>query len=151
MWNPLASHEYHHRFNKWHIFTLLPKNLLQYTFSCNHPIVCDDGTWNKQCDECYKCLWDEKVLEMMEQGYNDVQIDTWRKLKALQYGSNGTTAPMRFWLPIEMKKGMILRGLDTREKVQKYVSSGDHYTIRWRKREGIWDFTDLSDVEGKQL
>ena len=151
MWNPLATHEYHDKFNKWHIFTYLPKNLLQYTFSCNHPIVCDDGKWNRPCDECYKCLWDEKVLSMMEKGYNDVQIDSWRKFKSIQYGFNGTTAPMRFWLPVEMKKGVILKGLDNIEKIKRYVSSGDHYTIRWRNKTGIWNFSDLSDVEGKKL
>jgi hypothetical protein len=147
LWNPLATHEYHDKFNKWHIFKYLPKNLLQFTFSCDQPIVCDDGSWNERCYECYKCLWDEKVLEMIDQGYNDVQIDSYRRLKSLQYGHKGKSAPMRFWLPIEMGKGVILRDLDTKEKVQEFIEKKWHYTLLFRSEKGIWDFSDFSDLE----
>jgi hypothetical protein len=149
LWNPLATHEYFEKFNKWHIFKYLPKNLLQYTFSCDQPIVCDDGSWNEPCHECYKCLWDEKVLEMMNHGYNDAQVDSYRRLKSLQYGHKGKNAPMRFWLPVEMGKGKILKELDTREKIQEYTAEKAHYSL-WRASEGnggIWDFSDFSDLE----
>jgi 7-cyano-7-deazaguanine synthase in queuosine biosynthesis len=155
VWNPLQKNVWHQNFNKWHAFYALPQNLYKLTLSCNRPIAVDDGTWNESCGQCYKCLWDEKVAELIGYGYTAEQIDDWRKTKAYYYGSEYARiyAPMRIWLPIEMGHGNIYRGIDTLEKCREFVRKGPSYSLKRRaNKEGtIWDMSDLSDLEGVEL
>jgi 7-cyano-7-deazaguanine synthase in queuosine biosynthesis len=155
VWNPLQKNVWHQNFNKWHAFYSLPQNLYRLTLSCNRPIAIDDGTWNESCGQCYKCLWDEKVAELIGYGYTAEQIDDWRKTKAYYYGSEYARiyAPMRIWLPIEMGHGNIYRGIDTLEKCREFVRKGPSYSLKRRQnKEGtIWDMSDLSDLEGVDL
>jgi 7-cyano-7-deazaguanine synthase in queuosine biosynthesis len=157
VWNPLQNNAWHTDFNRWHVNYYLPSNLYKLTLSCNRPISVDDGTWNKSCGQCYKCLWDEKVTELIELGFTSEMIDNWRKDKAYYYGSRRAEspiwAPMRIWLPIEMGKGNIYRGIDTLEKCREFVRKGPSYSLKRRaNKEGtIWDMSDLSDMEGVDL
>jgi len=157
VWNPLQKNVWHENFNKWHAFYYLPRNLYTLTLSCNRPISVDDGTWNQSCEQCYKCLWDEKVAELISLGLSAEQIDDWRKDKAYHYGSsydnNKIYAPMRIWLPIEMGHGNLYRGIDTLEKCREFVRKGPSYSLKRRgNKEGtIWDMSDLSDLDGVDL
>lgn len=157
VWNPLQNNVWHTDFNRWHVNYYLPSNLYKLTLSCNRPISVDDGTWNKSCGQCYKCLWDEKVAELIALGFTSEMIDNWRKDKAYYYGSRRADspiwAPMRIWLPIEMGKGNIYRGIDTLEKCREFVRKGPSYSLKRRaNKEGtIWDMSDLSDMEGIDL
>jgi 7-cyano-7-deazaguanine synthase in queuosine biosynthesis len=155
VWNPLQKNVWHENFNKWHAFYYLPENLYRLTFSCNRPISIDNGADIESCGQCYKCLWDEKVAELISLGLNAAQIDEWRKTKAYYYGSeyNKIYAPMRIWLPIEMGHGNIYRGVDTLEKCREFVRKGPSYSLKRRpNKEGtIWDMSDLSDLDGVEL
>jgi len=169
VYNPLQTNVWHENFNKWHTAYYLPTNLYKLTLSCSRPIAIDDGKWNKSCDECYKCLWDEKVTQLISLGYTAKMIDEWRKLKAYDYGlrrenlNQSIWAPMRIWLPIEMGKGNYFYYkdtntnekiiIDTLDKCRDYVKRGPSYSLKRRaNKEGtIWDMSDISDLDGVDL
>jgi len=157
VWNPLQQNVWHENFNKWHAFYYLPQNLYRLTLSCNRPIAIDNGTSNKACGQCYKCLWDEKVADLISQGYTAEMIDVWRKDRAYYYGSQQVDAPvwapMRIWLPIEMGKGNLYREIDTLEKCRNFVRRGPSYSLKRRSnKEGtIWDMSDISDINTTDL
>jgi len=167
VYNPLQTNVWHENFNKWHAIYYLPANLYKLTLSCNRPIEVDEGKWNKSCGQCYKCLWDEKVAQLISLGYTAKMIDEWRKEKAYHYGlrrkniSDSIWAPMRIWLPIEMGKGNYYKVptenetivIDSLDKCRAFVKQGPSYSLkRRRNKEGtIWDMSDLSDIEGIDL
>jgi 7-cyano-7-deazaguanine synthase in queuosine biosynthesis len=157
VWNPLQKNVWHENFNKWHAFYYLPQNLYRLTFSCNRPIAVDYGKDIQACGNCYKCLWDEKVEELISLGFTATMIDEWRKNKAYYYGSENPShkiyAPMRIWLPIEIGHGNIYREIDTLEKCREFVRRGPSYSLKRRpNKEGtIWDMSDLSDLDGVDL
>ena len=160
VWNPLQKDIWHTNFNKLHAFYYLPENLYKLTLSCNRPLAVEHethGSWNKSCGQCYKCLWDEKVADLISQGYDAEMIDNWRKDKAYYYGSRKENAhvwaPMRIWLPIEMGKGNLYREIDTLEKCRNFVRRGPSYSLKRRanKEGNIWDMSDISDLDGVDL
>jgi hypothetical protein len=91
----------------------------------------------------------------MDIGYGASQIDAWRRMKSIEYGGgNSLSAPMRYWLPVEMKKGNICKvfdhknnviTLDTKDKILNHLQTTIHYTIRNRPETGIWDFSNILD------
>jgi len=150
LWNPLITHEYHHNFNRWHAFTYLPEHVRNKTFSCNSPVVGEEK--NEPCLECYKCLWDELVQTLMNSGYTSEQIEQFRMSKCKEYGNGLKDAPIRMWIPLFMKKGRIFDDLDTKEKIQDFISDSykPHYSIpsKYRKqKESIWFMSDVSDLD----
>lgn len=169
VYNPLQTNVWHENFNKWHTSYYLPTNLYKLTSSCSTPIAIDDGKWNTACGQCYKCLWDEKVTQLISLGYTAIMIDEWRKLKAYDYGlrknliNQSIWAPMRIWLPIEMSKGnyFYYKDINTHERIiidsldkcRDYVKRGPSYSLKRRaNKEGtIWDMSDLSDLDGDIL
>jgi len=153
MIHPLADDAYHDQFNRYHVFTYLPEAIRSKTISCFSPILNGETDHVSACGECYKCLWDEKVLQLTQNGYGSSQINAWRRIKSLEYGGgNNLSAPIRYWLPVEMGKGNIYRvrnvdnrtvTLDTKSKIQHHTQTTKHYTIRNRPETGIWDFTNF--------
>jgi len=147
LWNPLVSHDFVQNFNRYHVLTSLPENIKALTFTCTFPDIKNEEM--VECGICYKCLWDQKVLELIEEGYNSDQIDEWRRLKALQYGNgNDISAPMRYWLPVEMDKGIIHKALDSKEKIRRHVQTNLHYSLQSyssSKKSTIWDFSTSSE------
>ena len=120
---PLVTHVYHKNFTRWHVFKYLPEQYKEMVMACANP------TKNyKPCGKCYKCLWDRMVQNLMQHAnYSSEQIEEYRYLKSLEYGGgNGVTAPIRIWLPIEMKcpdaywkyDSIVV---DTEEKAIEYV------------------------------
>ncbi len=143
LWNPLETHEYHQDFCRAHALTHLPTEIQALTTSCHYPVVTANSA--TPCGNCHRCLWDEKVKEMMLAGYNTDQINVYRKLKGLQYGGgNEVSAPMRAWLPVEMGKGTIWAGQDTIQKIQARCQTQDHYTYDYTGKTGLWS-TETSD------
>jgi 7-cyano-7-deazaguanine synthase in queuosine biosynthesis len=150
LWNPLITHDFHDHFNRWHVFKYLPDNLKTKTFSCNSPIKTEEK--NKPCKECYKCLWDELVNIFKENGSTAAQVEDFRRKKCREYGISKKDAPMRFWLPLFMKKGRIFDDLDTKEKIQKHIGNPNlpHYSVPKKfadDPESIWYMNDLSDIK----
>jgi hypothetical protein len=151
LWNPLVTHDFCQSFNRWHAFTFLPESLRSKTFSCNSPVITDDKV--EPCKECYKCLWDELVLTLIENGMNANQIEEFRKRKCREYGNDVKDAPIRLWIPLFMGRGRILFDLDTKEKVINFVTDPwiGHYSIPkkfHRVQNSIWYMNDLSDIKG---
>lgn len=139
LWNPLVTNDYYDNFSRWHIFEYLPKNILDLTISCNGPRLVNNNEWNEPCGVCYKCLWDQKVQDMRLNGYSADHISAWRRLKSLEYGGNtGLSAPMRYWLPIELKRGRKINGLHTKQMVIDYVNSNQHYSLEGKSNTDIW-------------
>jgi hypothetical protein len=155
MTHPLADDSYHEKFNRYHVFTYLPEAIRSKTISCFSPVLDEETKQISSCGLCYKCLWDEKVLQLMDIGYGASQIDAWRRMKSIEYGGgNSLSAPMRYWLPVEMKKGNICKvfdhknnviTLDTKDKILNHLQTTIHYTIRNRPETGIWDFSNILD------
>jgi len=129
MWFPLLNHDFHHKFNRWHIFKHMPENLQKYCISCASPVV-DEDSIKEPCGYCFKCLWDKFTKNVVEHDVmNAEQLEEYRYKKALEYGGgNGITATMRYWIPVEMQArksyyhvdGLVL---DTKEKVQEYMQN----------------------------
>jgi 7-cyano-7-deazaguanine synthase in queuosine biosynthesis len=142
LWNPLISHDFVQNYSRYHALSLLPNNISPLTFSCDDPIV-TDGTI-EECGICYKCLWDQKILELVDEGYTADQISEWRRLKSSFYGDANKSAPMKICLHVEMNKGFILRALDSKEKIREFVRKTSHYSFNGKNpNSGIWDFSDL--------
>jgi hypothetical protein len=153
LYDPLVNDDYNVNFNRYDLFNELPDNIKLHTISCHNPSFNEGKTDVIECGNCFKCLWDEKTEEFISKGYTPAQLNAWRRIKALEYGGgNGVSAPMRYWLPIEMGKGDILTvtnkngdrvKLNTKEKIQNLLQTEDHYTYRDRPKTGIWDFSNL--------
>jgi hypothetical protein len=139
LWNPLVTDEYYENFSRWHVFEYLPQNILELTLSCHSPNSTNNGQWNEPCGRCYKCLWDQKVQDMRLNGYTAEHVNAWRRLKSLEYGGNtGISAPIRYWLPIEMRRGKIINDLRTKQMVIDYVNSNQHYSLQGKSNTDIW-------------
>lgn len=129
MWLPLLTHDFHHQFNRWHIFKHMPKNLQKYCISCSTPVTNEESI-KESCGYCFKCLWDRLTKNIVDyDAMTAEQLEEYRYKKALEYGGgNGVTATMRYWLPVEMQSprsyykvdGLVL---DTKEKVQQYMQN----------------------------
>lgn len=153
LYDPLVNDDYNVNFNRYDLFNELPDNIKVHTISCHNPSFNADGTDVIECGKCFKCLWDEKTEEFISKGYTPAQLNAWRRIKALEYGGgNSVSAPMRYWLPIEMGKGDILTvtnsngdkvKLNTKEKIQNLAQSENHYTYKDRPKTGIWDFSNF--------
>lgn len=153
MYDPLVDNSYHVGFNRWHILKYLPPNIRQYTISCHNPRFNAEATDVVECGTCYKCLWEEKTQEFIDKGYSAEQLNAWRRLTALEYGGgNDLSAPIRYWISLEMGKGDILTversdgtrlSLNTKQKIQNFVQTQEHYTYRDRPKTGIWDISNF--------
>ncbi len=139
LWAPLITHDFVNFYSRFDAWEELSENISSKTMSCVYPSVSEDGTTTENCGQCHRCLWDEKMKEFKKSRKTKKFVENWRIKKSEEYGANGKTAPMRAWLPIEMKKGSLFQTLDTKEKVQNFVKENDHYTLSFRKKEGIWD------------
>lgn len=144
LWNPLETNEWVEDFCRADAIGLLPANLKALTVSC-HSIKVIEGKVTP-CGKCHRCLWDQKVRELVAQDWTSTQINTWRKLKSLQYGGgNGVTCPMRGWLPLEMG-ATPWRDWTTQAICQQRCQDFEHYSFRTgRVAEGIWT-TETSDL-----
>lgn len=146
LWNPLITHEFIKNYARSDALKVLPKEIMALTNSCADPVVIDDGASTKPCGECYRCLWDIKVNELLKAGWNSDQINLWRKLKGLQYGGgNNISAPYRFWIPLEVGYGRIIDGLDTQQKIMHRMQTRKSYILEARENTGIWDFSDSNE------
>jgi hypothetical protein len=158
LWDPLVDGTFYKEFNRWHILKYLPNSIRDRTVSCHYPKFNEEHSDVVACGVCYKCLWEEKVQEFFDKGYTSEQITAWRRLKSLEYGGgNNISSPMRYWLPVEMKKGTILNyvyddgtkiKLDSKEIIQKINQTKEHYTYRNRPKTGIWDFSKYLEENG---
>ena len=138
-WMPLVTDAFHEKYCRWHVLKYLPENLKKLTISCSDPTI-ENGKVIR-CEECHKCMWDDKVKWMMDQGWNADQVNTWKFLKGLQYGGGkNISAPTRLWMPVEFGKGKIFYNLDTKEKIARHVQTQRNWSIAFRKNEGIWKF-----------
>lgn len=131
-WLPLLNHDFHYQFNRWHIFKYLPQQYAKYCLSCAYPIYSEEESHLVGCKQCFKCLWDNMAKSLIDHAdFDSGKLEEYRMNKALEYGGgNGITAPIRLWLPIEMKAkysygNVKLNGekilLDTKEKLQDYM------------------------------
>lgn len=132
LWLPLLTHEFHNKFNRWHLFKNLPEEYAKYCISCAVPVYSQDEDQLIGCGFCFKCLWDKMAKSLIDHAnFTAEQIEEYRANKALEYGGgNGITAPMRLWLPVEMKSkysyAAVKLGdermlLNSKEKVQEYM------------------------------
>jgi hypothetical protein len=138
IWQPLVTHDYHQKYNRLHLLKNLPSDIIGLTVSCANPILNSGKTDVSDCGKCFKCLWDTKVKQLIAQGWNAAQIDTWRKLKSLQYGGgNGLTAPIRYWIGVEMGRDFF-PGLDTKQKVMQKIQTEQTYILNNRDLNGVW-------------
>jgi len=152
-WDPLVDGSFYEGFNRWHILKYLPENIRRHTISCHNPKINSDGISVTDCGKCYKCLWEQKTQEFIDNGYTAEQLNAWRRLKSLDYGGgNNVSCPIRFWLPLEMGRGDILSytrsngtvvKLDTKEKIINILQTEDHYTYKDRPKTGIWNFSNF--------
>ena len=139
LWMPFVTDDFHDKYCRWHVLKYLPEKYQKIAISCCEPVNVDGQV--RRCDQCHKCIWDDKVREMIDQGWNSTQVNEWRFLKGIQYGGgNNLCAATRFWMPLDFDKGKILYGLDTKEKVIKYTQTRRYYSIANKKNEGIWKF-----------
>jgi hypothetical protein len=130
MWLPLLNHDFHHQFNRWHIFKYMPQILQRYCISCASPVENAETKVKEPCDFCFKCLWDRFTKNIVEHDVMTAeQLEEYRYKKALEYGGgNGITATMRYWLPVEMRSEKAYyrvddMKLDSKEKVQQYMQN----------------------------
>ena len=153
LYDPLVKNEYNVNFNRYNLFNELPDNIKKHTISCHNPSFNEDETDVVECGKCYKCIWDEKTKDFISKGHTPEQLSAWRRFKSLEYGGgNSVSAPMRYWLPVEMGKGDILTvtnkngnrvKLNTKEKIQYLLQTEEHYTYKHRPKTGIWDFSSF--------
>jgi hypothetical protein len=130
LFTPLLTHEYHQNFTRWHVFKYLPEQYAQIASSCASPIK----KYNS-CEKCFKCLWDRMVRNLMlYSDYSSEQIEEYRHSKALEYGGgDGITAPLRVWVPIEMRcyaaswYSADLGIIDTKEKAIEFSKNAKSY------------------------
>ena len=150
IWKPLTTHEYHRDFNRWHVFSYLPKEIRKHTFSCDFPNFVDDEAI--PCGGCHKCLWDKFTEAVVAQRWTAKQLEDYKLTKAREFGSGSKVAPMRAWLPIVMGEGKIWMDLDTKEKVQEFVEVRPYYSVPANvSKESIWNMNDLSDIANKPI
>jgi hypothetical protein len=141
VWHPLATHDFHDKYNRYYLLQNMPQDILQLTVSCANPTILSGGSDVEDCRKCFKCLWDTKVKQLIHDGWNVQQINTWRKLKAIQYGGgNGLTAPIRYWIPVEMGRDFY-QGLDTKQKVMEKIQTEESYILRGKDKTGVWNIT----------
>jgi 7-cyano-7-deazaguanine synthase in queuosine biosynthesis len=140
IWNPLVTHDFHQNFNKAHIYLHLPKNLKKYTVSCSNPSLefVDSKRIVKECGECYKCLFNEKVEQFLALGHTPEQIQNWTETKGFEYGGNlGLSAPIRKWIHIDRMEDSIKKE-EAKQALIYDVNNKRHYTFNTIKAEGIW-------------
>ena len=136
---PFVNDYFHDKYCRWHVMKYLPEKYHDIAISCTSPVNVEGKL--TRCGECHKCMWDEKVRWMIDQGWNSDQVNEWKFLKGMQYGGgNNRYAATRFWMPIEFGKGKIYYGLDTKEKVIQHTQSNRYWSLVGRKNEGVWQF-----------
>ena len=141
--NPLITHDFVQNFSRYHAVKLLPENLKKLTITCDDPKINENKL--EECGLCYKCVYEGKIIELINEGYTSDQISEWRRLKSLQYGNGSTlSAVPRLWINVEANKGYIVKALDSKEKIRKYVKENRHHSLQGRStKSGIWDFSNL--------
>ena len=150
LWEPLITHDFVFKYGRYHALKQLPSNLADKVCSCYTPRFDAIAKKYTACGSCYKCIWDQKVLQLVGQEYGPEAIDYYRRAKSLQYcGGRNLSVPLRYWLPLEMGLPPFYSDLDTKEKVQIYAQTKGHHSIGKTKfaTDDIWNMETLRDDE----
>lgn len=102
LWNPLVTNDIHDKFNRWHLLKFMPADLMS--------LVDIDNT---------KQLYNDKVRQLISEGYTASDVDTWRQEKSREYGGGNRDLVFLAWIHLIdgnssffVKKGVATDGVD---------------------------------------
>lgn len=93
-WQPLVTNDFYQNYNRWHLYKNLPESLMNKSMSCS-------AYSNPSCGICGKCLYDQKVIQCIADGWTAQDLQEWTEERSRYYGGGNRDAPIIYWIHAE--------------------------------------------------
>jgi len=97
-WQPFVTNDFFNNYNRWYLYKNLPESLMNKSMSCM--------TYsNPACGLCGKCLYNQKVIECIADGWTASDLQEWTEERSRYYGGANRDAPIIYWIHAETGVG----------------------------------------------